>query len=233
MTIAFSLLQLVESKSIGFREPLFSYTNGNLSLSAPFYINNTGFYDLSDINITVLVKGDNKTVAAVSELFPPIPAGSMINESYDISLSLGELFSKNSELLTHDTTLDLNMHLFFRIAYLIGIGGSTNITTVWGAPFYNLTLAASPYNYSSHKLTLFMSFENHAYFDLNGAMRLELYSSTSALIGSPTQNLDIPSDTLFDNSYELTIDTFKITHNGTMRVYFDNMLIQEAGVILT
>lgn len=233
ITVGFSLLQLANQKTIGFREPTFSYSNGNFFLSAPFYINNTGFYDLSDINITILAKGHNKTISRFSELFPPVPAGSMINESYDISFSLSELLSKDSELLTDDTNLDLSVYLFFRIAYLIGLGGSTNITTSWGAPFYNLTALAYPYDYSSQRLLLSLGFENHAYFEVNGTMLLEVYNNRSELIGSVTENLNVPSDNSFSNYYELTIDSLQITTNGVIRVYFDNTMIQEEEVILT
>jgi len=46
-------MKLLEAKNIGTQEPTISFSNGNFTLSMPFYINNTGFYDLSDIGINI------------------------------------------------------------------------------------------------------------------------------------------------------------------------------------
>jgi hypothetical protein len=116
ITIAVSLLQFANSNNIGFREPTFSYSNGNIFLSAPFYINNTGYYDLSDINITIGIKDGDKALARFSRNYPPIPAGVLLNETYDASVSLDQIASIDSEIFVQDKTLNLDGYLFFRIA---------------------------------------------------------------------------------------------------------------------
>lgn len=233
MTIGLSLLQLAESKSIGFRDPVFTYSNGIFYLSAPFYINNTGFYDLSDINITINVGDKSKTVARFSQIFPTINAGSMLNESYDVAIGLAELLSNDEELLTNDTTLNLNMHLFFRVAYLIGFGGQANATASWGAPFYNLTVLSSPYNYTFQKISFTLSFVNHAYFPVDGMMALEIRNSRNELLGTfSPERLYVVSYEAFSRLYELSVDPAEITSSGTVRVYFDDVQILNREVVL-
>ncbi|MEM3536573.1 MAG: hypothetical protein QXF44_02230, partial [Candidatus Bathyarchaeia archaeon] len=106
VTVALSLWDLFSSGAFGVREPAMSLSDTELSISAPFYINNTGFYDLSDVNITIKIMNNNNRIAEFSKLFPKVPAKSMLNATYDVSLDLEELFSDNRELLTHDADLD-------------------------------------------------------------------------------------------------------------------------------
>jgi hypothetical protein len=231
MTIAFSILQLANSNNMGFREPIFSYSNGDIFLSAPFYINNTGYYDLSDINITIGMRDGDKALARFSGNYPPIPAGVLLNETYDASISLAQIASKDGEIFVQDKTLNLDGYLFFRIAYLIGIGSSTNHAIKWGAPFFNLTISPLSFNSSTQKLPLTISFENHAHFAVNGRMQLKMRNSESELVETNSKNISAPSGALFFETFELTIDPVTMPAHGVVEVYFDNVKICDVEVV--
>lgn len=227
ITVGFSLLKLVEPNAIGFREQDISYSDGIFSLSAPFYINNTGYYDLSDINVTVSIRRKNKAISAFSTLLPDIPAGNITNSCYTLSLSMEEIVSKNLELLTDDTDLDLNISAFFQVAHIIGIGISTSMKRSWSAPFYNLTVSPVSYDFFSQTLSLFVSFENHAYFTMNGTVSLKIYNDRSELVGFTEKYLDILANRPFQDTFELAIDPFRITESGFARLYLEDEMILE------
>jgi len=228
VTIGISLLRILEQpNAIGFKEPTVSFSNGTFSLSAPFYINNTGYYDLSDINVTILIGRNNTTLAAFSSPLLNVPAGTTLNSSYDLSFDIEKIVSKSTELLTDDTTLNLSISTFFEIAYVMSLGVSTNMTTSWGAPFYNLTVSEVSWNFSTQEFTVVLSFENHACFTVNGTILLEMCNSRSELIGLIETCLDVPSDSLFHDVLKLTVDRSKMTDNGIIHIYFENVQILE------
>ena len=227
ITVGFSLWKLLEPNAVAFREPIVSFSNGIFSLSAPFFINNTGFYDLTDLNVTILVGTNNETIATFSPPLPNVLAGTTLNSSYNISFSLEEITSKNIELLTEDTDLNLGISASFRVAHVITFGASTNMTTQWKAPLYNLTISEVSYNVSSQKLSMSVGFENHAYFAVNGTILLEICNNRGELVGFTGRYLDVPPNQPFNSSLELVTDPFKVTENGLVRIYFQNIQIRE------
>jgi len=198
-------------------------------MSAPFYINNTGFYDLSDLNITIQIINNNKLIAKFSKLFPKVPAESLLSATYDVSLSLEELGSENKELLTNNTSLDLAVAASLRIAYAIGFGISANTTMEWGAPFNNITISNVAYNSGSHEFYLSLSFENDAAFPISGALKVETVNASNETIGSTIQPIDVASGTPFQADLVIPVDSSKVIGPGVFRVYFLDFLILEAG----
>ncbi len=227
ITVAFSLIKLFESKAVGVQEPTVSFSNGNFSMSAPFHINNTGFYDLSDIGISIQIGRKNKTISTSSRLLPNVPAGTMVNSSCDISVSLEEMVSKDRELLINDTDLNVSVSPRFRVAYIIAFGFSMSFAVQWGAPFYNLTISDVAYDNVSQKFSMWVSFDNHAVYPVNGSLLVMLYNDIGEHIGSATQDVNVPSETPFQTFFELTIDRLKMTRNGVVRLYFGGTQILE------
>ncbi|MCK4433898.1 hypothetical protein KAU92_00290 [Candidatus Bathyarchaeota archaeon] len=231
ITIGLSLLKFLEQpNAIGFREPVVSFSNGEFSLFAPFYINNTGYYDLSNINITILFRSDNETVSTFSTVLPNVPAGTMVNSSYNISFGLEEIVSMSTDLLTEDTSLNLGVSIFFQVAHVIGVGVSTNITIPWKAPLHDLTISEVSYDPSSQKFSLPVSFKNNAYFTVKGTVLVEVYNNRGELVLSIDKDLDVHSNSFFQGLFEITIDPLivhELIENGMVRVYFENTQIFE------
>jgi len=229
LTVGLSLMELINSKAIGFQEPTASFSEGQFHFSAPFYINNTGFYDFSDINLTVLAEAKNKPITRFSQTFPKVSAHSVLNASYEISFSLEEILSRNSELLFNDLDVNLNVSLFFRIAYLIGFGiVASNLTMPWGAPFYNFSLTSIRYNSISQNVSVLLSFENHAQFPVNGTLLIEVVSDKNELLGSYSELVNVSSDNAFQKLFEIPVEEpSKITETGFVRVFFESIQIFE------
>jgi hypothetical protein len=220
-------MKLLEAKNMGIQEPTITFSNGNFSLSMPFYINNTGFYDLSDISVHIQIGRENKTISAVSAQLPNVPAGTKMDSSFNFSFSLKELVSKYSELLTNDTELDVNASLHLRVAYAIAFEASMGFTTHWGAPLYNLTIYNIAYNGISHVFSFSISFENHAPYPVNGTLKANLYNSTNAFVGSSTQHVNVSSGAKFDMSFAIAVDSTAMTTNGVIILYFEDVKILE------
>jgi len=235
LTVGISLWSISNPKSIGFQEPVVSFSNKTFSFFVPFHINYTGLYDLIDIGMTVFVRKGNKIIAPspFSIPLPNIPAGQLSNLNYSISFNLTEMAEKNRELLTEDTGLNLTVSLRFRIAYVIAFEVSTNVMWWWGAPFYNLTVSEARYNVTSQTFSGLVDFENHAQFTTNGTMLFEIYNNQSELIGSGEKFLSVASGESFHEFFESTIDPSKVTPNIVIRVYFEDVEILEKEWILS
>jgi hypothetical protein len=227
VTVVLSLSQLMSPNAIGFQEPSASLSGSALSLSAPFYVNNTGFYDLTDLNATVIFISRGSMVAETSTLLPIVAAGSAVNSSYATSLDLADVAARNPELLFEDGQISLNVHASFRVAYVIRLGVSTNFTAQWQSPFYNLTAYDLRYDAALQQLSATVNFQNHAFFAVNGSVRLELYNNRSELIGSMMRDVDVQSNMSFHESFALNVVPSMVTGNGFVRVYFAGVQIKQ------
>ncbi|MGB9713595.1 MAG: hypothetical protein ACPLZC_01300 [Candidatus Bathyarchaeales archaeon] len=227
VTVGLSLSRLLESKAMGIQEPTFSFQNGNFSISMPFYVNNTGFYDLSDITVNVQIRKENKTISTFSTHLPDVPSGVLVNSSCDLSASLEELASKDTGIFTNDTELLVDAGLSFRVAYVIAFGVSMTFPTSWNAPFHNLT--ASNFTYDGvNKFSMLLSFENHAQFPIYGSLAVKLYNDENVLLGNTSKSINVLSEGSFNNVFEITVDEpSKITANGLIRVCFEEVQIWE------
>ncbi|MEM3726485.1 MAG: hypothetical protein QXK98_06460 [Candidatus Bathyarchaeia archaeon] len=227
VTVGLSLAMLLESKAMGIQEPTFSFQNGNFSISMPFYVNNTGFYDLSDISVNVQIRKENKTISTFSAHLPDVPAGVLVNSSCDFSVSLEEIASKERGLFTNDTELLVDAGLGFRVAYVIALGVSMTFPTSWGAPFHNLTASNFAYD-GVNKFSTLLSFENHAFYPINGSLTVKLFNDNNELLGNTSQYISVLSGEAFNNIFEITVDEpSKMTDNGLIHVYFEEVQIWE------
>ncbi|MEM2971368.1 MAG: hypothetical protein QW270_02965 [Candidatus Bathyarchaeia archaeon] len=228
VTVAFSLMKLLEAKNMGIQEPAVAFSNGNFTFSMPLYINNTGFYEISDVNVKIQISRKNNTFSTVSTQLPNVPAGTVRNSSCNFSIGFEELVLKDSELVTNDAELNVNASLHLRIAHAVAFEVSMGFITHWGAPFNNLTIYNIAYNNQTHVCSFSVSFENHAFYSLNGTFTAELYNSANALVGSATQYVNVQPEEMFQTSFTVTIDDpSKMTSEGVLRLYFVNVPISE------
>ena len=227
VSVVLSLMKLAEGKNMGIQEPIFSLSNGNLSLTIPLYINNTGFYDISEVNVKIKISRANDVIATLLENLPDIPAGLMVNVSCTFSESLNEIFQRYRALLTEDANLDVDAALHFRVAYAVAFNIATNFTTKWGAPFQNLTIYDIAYNITTHVLSFSISFNNHAFFPINEPLTIELYNSDGKKVSSSSLSLNVPSGESFQEKIEVNVDPSKMTRSGFIRLFFSGLKIFE------
>jgi len=97
---AMSLMMNLMAGGIPLGEPEVSFSDGTATISLPFSINNTGLYDISDLNITTCIADYNRTLISTSTTIVPLIAhGSCIEEVHNISISLDKIVSKNTTYL--------------------------------------------------------------------------------------------------------------------------------------
>ncbi|MEM2737378.1 MAG: hypothetical protein QXK93_00100 [Candidatus Bathyarchaeia archaeon] len=226
ISVAFSLFKLAEGGNVGVQEPTFTVTNGNISINMPIYVNNTGFYDISDVNIEIRIRKIGTIIATMSKNLPSIPAGQIVNTSCSFTANIVEIFQKDHTLLTEDADLDLNIMLHFRVAYTLAFNIAYNSSMRWGAPFHDLTYTVD-YNEITHVFSFYMSFNNHASFSISGPFTIELYNSNNERIGIASLDLNVPAGEAFQESVDVVVDFSKMTDMVLVCLSFAELKILE------
>ncbi len=235
LIISFSATVVYSAMQIGLNfggTPEFSASNSELTVSIPFSISNGGLYDISQLNITTCIIAENETALSSStSLVPLIPKKSTVNESYSISLSLEDLVAKNlTYMLFNDTNLNVDMFVGLTYAYAIPLKIASNQTMPWGAPFHNLTVAGisvAPPN----QVGVSLSFDNHAFFSINGTVRLEIFDASDNQIGSGTSNIFVAAGDRYGDILPvmMTGDPYAV---AKVHLYFDSSLFSFGPVVI-
>lgn len=187
-------------KDINFNagEPtLATNANGNLTLTFPLYIDNQGYYGLKAFNITTIVYGDqDDEITKTSTFVPTIFKGQTTTILHNVTLNIKQLAETNPQLLLNDSNLNARVAAGFDFAELMPVQLSTNFTFPWGAPFHNLVLGQPQYSIvsrSNARITVPLSFENHAAFGIAGEILASIYNGQGALLAESQTQLSAPA----------------------------------------
>jgi len=241
MIIVFSVTSVysVLNLKMGFGQPQIFLSDEEATISIPLFINNTGLYDLSELNITADVMDYNGSSVAASTTFVPlIPKGSNIETLHNISISLDEITSKAQTYLFNDTTFNVDISVKLNFASAIPFQVSMNMTIPWGAPLYNLSIGQFSYNYinlTHVEVITPISFENHSpYFSVEGLMQVEIYNDNDngERLGLGVSDLNVPSHYGYDGQVEMIVDISKITGSGEVRFYFETSVFSFGPVVV-
>jgi len=228
-TSLYSPLKLVLERQIEIGSPQISFSNETITVSLPFAVNNTGFYDISDLNVTTSIADQNGTLILTSTTFVQnIPRGGSVNETHEMPISLDGIMSKNlTYLLFQDTTIFLEGSVGLKIAHVIPLRVSTSINMSWGAPLHNLSIGKmdypEPYNITHHATTTWLSFENHAPYDVNGTIRLEIFNDREEYVGLGIDEINAPSGAEYNKEVTIYIpldNVSRFSETGEVHVYF-------------
>jgi hypothetical protein len=221
--VAFSVTSVYSAMNvkIGFGEPKIFLSNGSAIISLPLLVNNTGFYDLSELNLTAkTTNSDGSLVSSSTTFVPLIPRGTCIETANNISLTQDDI----EYHLFKDTLFNVNMSLRLKFSQAIPFQVSMNTTVPWGAPLYNFSVGQISYdfyNLTHQRVIVPLYFENHSpYFGLDGIMQLSIYNNRGELAGSEASDIDVPSQSIYDSQLELSVDISKITTNGELHFFF-------------
>ncbi len=222
---------------MGFGQPQVFLSSGFIIISVPLFVNNTGLYDLSELNMTVAVTDYNESFASTSTTFvPSIPRGSNIETAHNVSMSLDDTTSKLLDYLFNDTVFNLDLSLKLNFAGAIPFQVSTNMTMPWGAPLYNFSIGQVSYNFlnlTHQEVIIPISFENHSsYFSVDGFMRVEIYNDNGELLGSSVSDLNVPSHSGYDGQMETIVDVSKVTGRGEVHFYFETSAFSIGPVVM-
>jgi hypothetical protein len=200
--------------------------NNELIIDFPIGITNNAFYNLENFNISTEIRDLQTALIAQGFTFiPNIERGESINLTYQMTMNLTEFIQNHQNLAVDDTELQANITISMKAAQLIPLQVSSNRTVPWGAPLYNFTLGApeitmqaSPSSMNRCLVTIPMSFENHACFDLMGTIKLSMYNDTNLLTGTGATVLKAPSLSNYKQDVQFEVPAEGTTSNGFLEV---------------
>jgi len=229
--IIFSVSALYSMKDIriDLGEPRNSLTPDNRMLfSIPVSIVNKGYYNLDHVNVsTEILDEQNQTIAWGCTFIPVISKGQAVNTIQHTEPNLTTLLQSYPHFLFSDTELRINTTVSMKAAEVIPIQLSSSHSMPWGAPLYNFTLGTPefapliiPGSTARYRVTVPMSFENHAFFDLTGTVQVRMYNSTNVLIGEEQDAMEARQDSSYHESLEFYIPATHLTIDGHFEVFF-------------
>ena len=234
LVILFSATVVYSAMQVGITpgEPQVTASDGTIITSIPFSVNNTGFYDISNLNITTQVTDKNGIVISNSTTFVPlIQKGSVTTETHNVSLSLNDVIAKNlTYMFINDTVLSMDMFVALTYANAIPLKISLNTTMPWGAPFYNLSIGEISV-VTPQQVNVSLRFENHAFFVLNGNITVELVDSSDQLIGAGKTSMYVFPQSIYEGSIEVAV-TGDPKNIVKVRLYFDTDLFSFGPVVI-
>jgi len=243
LLMAFMVLAAFSVKDLNFDfgEPQFTPApDGQLTFSLPLYVDNRGYYSLKEFHLsTVFSDEEGEEISRANTYIPVIPHGENTTIVHNVTLSTASLFENGEHYLFNDNNLNVSVTAGLNFAELLPVEISTNFTFPWGAPFYNFALGAPSYGRSSSthdEVTVPMSFENHAFFDLISNIRIELYDGAGSLLDETQTLVDVPQGSSYDGSvaFNVPLETASLStaRTGHFEVYFNTGLLEYGPLVI-
>lgn len=200
-----------------------------ITFSLPFSIDNNGYYEIADLNLTTRVTDTNETLIDLTETFiQSIPRDTTINATHTIPIDLDSILSLDYlPLLFEDSEFNVEIFVGLNFARAVPVQLSTNATIPWGAPLADFSvgsISVSPINSTHAEASMPLSFENHAILDLTGTLKLELCNDSQKLITSGETVITAPSQQRYSDRivmYTSLQDASKVTSSGKVHVIFE------------
>jgi hypothetical protein len=227
----------VKDVAFNFGEPQMSAnTNGEMTFSLPVTITNRGFYNIGAFTIeTQVFDSGGLSVVRGSTVVPLVRKNDEVTITHNMTIDAGDLLKSDSNYLFNDGDLMIYAAVGMEIAEVIPVEASTNFTAPWGAPLYNFALGEpsyAPYNATHFVVTIPVSFENHAFFDLTGTMQIRMYNSTGRRIGWGEMSLNAYADSPYSGSIDFYVSMVGVTSTGSFRVYFYTPLFDYGPLVI-
>ncbi|MGB9842509.1 MAG: hypothetical protein ACPLKZ_07355 [Candidatus Bathyarchaeales archaeon] len=241
LIVAFIALSAFSLKDLDFSidEPEFTVTaEGTLLFSLPLSIENRGYCDLKDFQLaTVFADATGRVISTAKSSVPLISRGESVTLLHNATLSMGDMLNSAGQYLFNDANLTAQVSAGLTFAEFVPAQISTNFTVPWGAPLYNFAVAQPTFEQvnSTHSLvTLPISFENHAAFDLEGTMRIVLFNSANSLIGEGQTNFQAPKYSPYrgELAFYAPLNAESLTQRGRYNVYFSTALFEYGPLVI-
>lgn len=225
IAFAISAVSSIKDMQLNFGEPQMSaISNNRVQISLPITVGNGGYYNIGYFNMTTEILGSQgQTVTRGSTLIPVIRKGENVTALHNITVDISELMQADQNYLFNDTDLRIYASLGMRLAELIPVQASTNMSMPWGAPLYNFALGTpqySIYNATHSRVVIPVSFENHAFFDLAGDLQLRMFNSGGSSVGEGQTSVGVPQGSFFNGQVELYVQMNGVTPQGHFEVSF-------------
>jgi hypothetical protein len=207
-------------------------TINGIKFSLPFSINNNGYYEIADLNLTTRVTDPHGKFLDLTEtLVDSIPQGETVNASHTIEVDLDDILSMDHlTLMLNDSNFTVEIFAGLNFARAVPVQLSTNVSLPWGAPFADFSvgdLSISQHNSSHVEAAIPVSFENHAIIDITGTLKMEAYSNSDQRIASGVTAISVVSNQNFGDSillYARAQDESKLADGGKLHILFETYL---------
>jgi len=226
-----SAVYSVKDIHFGFEDPQVGMASeNNMLISLSINVDNKGYYNIGSFQTSTKIHDkEGFMITQGSTLIPVIEKGRQVTAFHNVTVNVSDLMQNNQEYLFNDAELKVHEIVGMELAEIIPVQASTNFSVPWGAPLYNFTL--DEIKYEAHNLThttanFSLSFENHAFFSLDGSIQIYLYSSTNVLISEGQTTIEASQQTPCQKCVELIVPTAGITEDGHVEVFLSTIFLK-------
>ena len=150
-------------------------------------------------------------------------------------------YQTGEKYLFEDNDLQVSLSVGLNFAEVLPSKISTNFSFPWGAPFSNFDLgqpSVNMFNLTHSIISVPISYDNHAFYDVLGSIDVELYDNENSLLSeiqelistsqqsSYNENIElllpnsIPLDNIQDGYFNISFSTL-IFEYGPMVIHYD------------
>jgi len=239
ITFCVSVAYSIKDVQFNFEEPNVSVTKKNeLLFSLPISIFNKGYYNIDSFNLTTKVLDrESFTLACQSTFVPVIEKNKKTIVNHTVTVNFNDLLQNSQDYLFNDTELKLYMIVGMKLADVIPVQVSTNLSLPWGAPLYNFTIGKIRYgvdNATRVKATIPISFENHAPFDLKGTVKIKIYNNNDVFLGDGETSIEAPQGSSYQDYVEVSVKNAEtISDSGRLEVYIQTSLFSYGPMVIS
>lgn len=220
-----SAVYSVKDVRFDFEDPQMGLTaDDEILFSLPITIDNWGYYNIGSFNVTTEISDKRGYIITQGCTFiPVIEKGGRTIATHNMIIDMNDLLQNSQDYLFNDTKLRVHETVGMKLAEVIPVQISTNLSIHWGAPLHDFVLGEVEYitsNRTHLTVTVPISFENHAFFNLTGITKIYMYNSTNAPLGRGETTIEAPQNAPYKGYIELTVPMARITENGYFEVYY-------------
>ena len=115
-----------------------------ITFSLPFSIDNNGYYEIADLNLTTRVTDPDGTLIDLTETFvQSIPRDTTVNATHTIPIDLDAILSMDYlPFLFEDSEFNVEIFVGLNFARAVPVQLSTNATIPWGAPLADFSIGS-------------------------------------------------------------------------------------------
>ena len=225
-TMVYSLYTtFATGEAVYFGDVDYKFSDGAITLIIPVYMNNTGLYDMTDINITTVVVDERgNQLSCATTMIPVVKRGSTWEGFHELTISLSQIVERNlTYLLFEEADLYTDVLMSFTYARAVTLGVSVEgVEVPWGPPLYglNVTDVTLRFEDATPVAEMRMYFENRSPIDLVGTLTVELRNADGTLVAMGTVDLNAPSWTAWSGVIRMPLeDVNLITPEGEVWLY--------------
>lgn len=227
----------VKDVQFNFGEPQTTMNADNeMVFSLPVIIGNRGYYDIGSFKIvTEIYNNDGLPITNGSTLVPVIRKNDEVTVNHNMTISFSEMLQRSENYLFNDSELLIYAAVGMSIAELIPVQASTNFSVQWGAPLYNFALGEpeyTPYSGTQLRVTVPISFENHAFFDLLGSVQVKMYNSFNTTVGEGETSIEAYANSPYNGNIEFIVSVIAVTTQGYFEVYFSTPIFNYGPLVI-